>query len=352
MVDWFSSMQQTYEYYTVDPGTWCDVDLIDTVKSCTINRDWESDTLGSATIDMDAAIGECYIRVYLVTLQNGLREKHVLGTYLVQTPSVSFDGKARGVSLDAYTSLLELKEKYPPLGYTVPKGANIMDIASDLCAENVRAPVVAGTSSLKLSEHFVANMDDTWFSFLSDLIARANFRFDVDEMGRILFAPIQDIASLQPVQDYDDGNSSILYPEIDMDRDLYGVPNAVEVFYSKNAGFLYAKAVNKDPNSPISTVSRGREIVHRVSDPDMLGNPTQSQLDEYAKQLLRNLSSLEYTLSYSHGYCPVRVGDCIRLNYTRAGLTDIKAQVMSQSIKCEPGCPVTETAVFSTMLWG
>ena len=35
-----------------------------------------------------------------------------------------------------------------------------------------------------------------------------------------------------------------------------------------------------------------------------------------------------------------------------AGITDIKAKVVSQSIKCESGCPVTEKAVFTTKLWG
>ena len=73
---------------------------------------------------------------------------------------------------------------------------------------------------------------------------------------------------------------------------------------------------------------------------------------EYAERLLRELSSVEYKVSYSHGYCPVRVGDCVRLNYKRAGIADIKAKVISQSIPCEPGCTVDETAVFTTKLWG
>ena len=72
MADWLSSMQQTFEYYAVDPGTWKDVRLIDNVRSCTITRDLEAETLGSATFDVTESIGECYIRVYLVTVQNGL----------------------------------------------------------------------------------------------------------------------------------------------------------------------------------------------------------------------------------------------------------------------------------------
>ena len=87
MVDWTSSMTQTFEYYIVDPGTWKDKQKLNNVKSCTINRDSNAETLGSATFDITESVGECYIRVYLITIQNGIKEKHPLGTFLVQTPS-------------------------------------------------------------------------------------------------------------------------------------------------------------------------------------------------------------------------------------------------------------------------
>lgn len=357
MPDWSSSMQQTFEYYLVDPGTWKDSKIIDTVKSCTINRDSDAETRGSATIDITGSLGECYIRAYLVTIQNGVKERHPLGTFLVQTPASSFDGKITSMSLDAYTPLLELKENPPPIGYSILKNANVMDIAYQLSREHARAPVVKTINATTLFYDFVASTSDTWLSFISDLISNAKYTFDLDEMGRILFAPKQDIASLQPVWTFDDGNSSILYPEVNMDQDLYGIPNVVEVVYSNSTGSYrtethYARVVNDDPNSPVSTVSRGREIIHRVTSPDFIGIPTKNQVQEYAKQLLKTLSSFERTVTYSHGYCPVRPGDCVRLNYSRAGLTDVKAKVISQSISCEPGCRVTEKAIFTTKLWG
>ena len=352
MPDWSASMQQTFEYYIVDPGTWKETKLLNNVKSCMINRDSDTETLGSATIDVTESVGECYIRAYLVTIQNGLRERHSLGTFLVQTPSSSFDGKIRSVSMDAYTPLLELKENPPPLGYSILKGQNIMKNAYMITREHLRAPVIAPDCSDTLNGNFVAETDDTWMTFLSDLIRNAKYEFELDELGRVLFSPKQDIASLQPVWTYDDRNSSILYPEISINHDLYGIPNVVEVVYSKDNKTYSAKVINDDPNSPTSTINRGREIVHREPNPSFAGEPNQTLIEDYAKQLLKTLSTVEYTVSYTHGYCPVRLGDCVRLNYTRAGITDIKAKVISQSIKCEPGCPVTEKAVFTNKFWG
>ena len=351
MVNWLGTMQQTFEYYIVDPGTWKDISKVENVISSSINRDGSAETLGSASINVDETLGECYIRIYLITIQNGVREKHPLGTFLVQTPSYNFDGKTKSITLDAYTPLLELKENYPPLGYSILKGENILNMAFRLVRENLRAPIHETTNGEVLHTNFVAAIDDTWITFLSDLLSNAKYKFGLDELGRVLFLPDQDTRSLQPVWTYTDDNSSILYPSLDIDHDLYGIPNVVEVIYSNGNQYYYGEAVNDDSNSPISTVSRGRRITHRVTNPSILGNPTQTQIQEYAEQLLREMSTLEYTITYKHGYCPVRLGDCVRLNYKRAGLSGVKAKVISQTIDCVPGCPVTEKAVFTAELW-
>lgn len=353
MTDWLSSMQQTFEYYIVDPGTWKDRDRLVDVKSCSITRDLDTSTLGSATIDVTNFLGECYIRVYLITLQNGVKEKHPLGTFLVQTPSTSFTGLVNNVTMDGYTPLIELKEGLPPLGFYSPKDTtNIMAEVCRLTKENLRAPVIDAEYDKKLDTDFISNTDDTWLSYISDLMAGAKYRFDLDEMGRIMFAPHQDVASLQPVWTYEDDEKSIIYHDITLDRDFYGIPNVVEVICSYGSKMYNVVVENNDSNSPLSIQNRGRRITHRVTDPGFVAPPTTGQVELYAKQLLRDLSSVEYTISYSHAYNGTRLGDCVRFNLNRFGLTGIKGKIISQTIKCTPGCPVSEKAVYTTSLWG
>lgn len=350
-IDWSESMEQSFEYYEVDPNTWKDIRKIENVKSCSIDRDESSDTLGSASISIVDTLGEAYIRAYLLIRQNGNNFRVTLGTFLVQTPSSDFDGKNRNVTMDCYTPLLELKENPPPLGYTLMKGENIMERAYEICRENCRAPVVETKLEKVLEANFVSNMDDTWLVFLQDLLAQAKYKFYLDEEGKILFAPIQKLEQLKPVWTFNDDNSSILYPDINLEHDLYGIPNVVEVVCSTGTEMYTARIVNDDPNSPTSTVNRGREILYRETSPNIQGIPSVEQINEYAEALLEELSSVEYQVSYKHGYCPVRVGDCVRLNYERADLKDIKAKVISQSINCETSCSVDETAVFTRKLW-
>lgn len=344
-------MNQTYEYYIVDPGTWKDSEKLDTITKSTIDRDSSDETLGSASIDMTGEIEECYIRIYLITIQNGVRERFALGTFLVQTPSFKFDGRVTERTLDAYTPLLELKENPPEYGYTLMNGANIMKLAGTLAQEHARAPVITTTNEKTLFSDFTAETNDTWLSFLSDLISNANYEFTVDALGQILFAPMQSLSSMRHVWEYNDDNSSILYPEITYEQDLYGIPNVVEVIYSSNDRMYTARVENNDPDSIVSIQNRGREIIYRENSPSFTGIPSKAEVQEYAKHLLESKSSIQCSLTYKHGYCPVTINDCVLLNYTRAGIKNVRARVTSQSITCEPGCPVEETAVYTKNLW-
>lgn len=351
MIDWTKSMTQTFEFYKVDSHTWEDSEVIDSVSTCRITRDESNQTLEHATFECDTTLDEQYIRVYLVVIQGGSKERFPLGTFLVQTPSISFDGRKYSMSLDAYSPLLEMKDDYPTLGYTIPRDTNIMNVAYKICREHTRAIVVPTASDKTLFTDFVANVNDNWLTFVKDLLPHAGYRMHLDERGRVLFGPVTDVSSLQPVWTFSDDNSSILMPNIKDERDLYGVPNVIEVIYSSDGKHIVSRIENNDPASPVSIQNRGRRVVHRDNRPSIVGRPSQEYLDEYAKKKLRDLSSLEHKVTFSHGYCPVRVGDCVLIDYKRFGMTATKAKVISQSIKCGTGCIVETTVVYTTNLW-
>lgn len=352
MPDWTKTMQQTFEYYIVDTHTWKDKELITTIIDSKIDIDGSAETKGSATFNANIMIGESYIRVYLITIQNGIREKFPLGVYLIQTPSYSFDGSMINVTLEAYTPLIELKENSPDIGYFVPKGTNVMETVYNIINDNTRCPVINTTFDEDIFYDFVSNVNDNWLTLAKDLMATINHSIDLDELGRVIFKPIQKQDSIKPTWVYTDDNSSILYPAISIDNDLYGIPNVIEVVYSSEEEYLYVKVYNDDDNSPISIQNRGREIMHRVTNPELPGSPNMEKLNKYAVDLLKQLSTLDYTITYKHAYCPVKVGDSVILNYKHMGIENVKATVVKQSISCVPGTPVEETAIFSNKLWG
>ena len=351
MPDWSKSMKQTFEYYKVDPITWHDDKPLSNIIDSRIERDSGAETLGSATLTTSELIGECYIRIYLITIQNGIKEKFPLGTFLVQTPSYSFDGKIKNVSVDAYTPLIELKEKHPPIGFFTPRERNVLDESYKLMIDNLRAPVIKTSSTEVVPYDFVSDVNDTWMTYIKDLLSLSNYYMDLDPMGNILFEPKKLKGALKPIWIYNDDNSSILYPSISLEKDLYGIPNVIEVIYSTDEYYFYKRIENREESSPVSIQNRGREIIHRVTNPEIEGVPNKNKIERYAERLLEELSSLEYTVTYTHGYCPTKVGDCVLLNYKHAGINNVKATIISQSISCVPGTPVEEKAVFVDNLW-
>ena len=354
MPDWTRSMEQTYEFYKVNPDTWQDNQRLDNIISCTIKRDSTNETLGSATLNCTSDLKECYVRIYLVTRQDRIKERFVLGTYLAQTPELNYDGRNQNISIDCYSPLLELKDNVPPLGYTTFEGVNTMEAAFTLIYENCRAPVVqAKGMDHTLIQDFTADTNDTWLSYIKDLMAQAEYQFGLEDDCSIYFDRIQDMKAMQPVYTFSDDNSSLLQPSITDKRDLYGVPNILEMVYTTSSkDFYYAYVENKDENSEISTVNRGRKVVKRIDNPTFSGNPTEGEFKQYAIQQLLALSTMEHTVNFTHGFIPwVRLGTCVRLDYKRAGLDNIRARITGQTIKCETGCMVEATATYTTELW-
>lgn len=344
MIDWHKSMTQTFEYYTVDPDTWKDVRQLNTVTSCTVEYDADSDGIISATLEVDEDLGECYVRAYLAAQQDGINYRFPLGCFLVQYTGTSNDGTHDTVSLECMSPLTEAKEKYPALGYYVAEGADVMNTAYRLMGEAVRMPVVKPVSAGTIQDDFVAETSDTWLSFNSDLIATAGYHFGLDEMSRLLFEPDQDLSAMRPSYEYAEDEYSLLYPDYSWEKDLYSIPNVVEVVYTGSTRTLTGRAVNDDPNSPTSTVARGREIPKRITDATFAGEPTANMIQEYAENQLKALSTLTVTYSYKHGYNDTHIGQCVLIK-------GVRAKIVSQSIECTEGCPVDEVAEAVVKYW-
>lgn len=351
MPDWTKSMQQTYEYYSVDPITWRDDAILDTIEKCDITRDLSLDTLGSANIDLLNTIGEKYVRCYLITVQNGVREKTPLGTFLVQSPTETFNGKRSKLSAEAYTPLIELKEGSPALGFYISKNSNVMSNVSFFTKNNLRAPVISSSNHKKIEYDYVADVEENWLTYLSSLLSTIDYSYFIDPMGNVLYTPRQSAEKMNYIWTYDESNSSILHPEITIDHDIYGIPNVLQLVYSTENETKEITVKNDDSNSPLSIQNRGREIFRRITDPDVQGYPSDDYYRRYAEDLLKNLSTVEYTVSYKHGYCPVTIGDCVLLDCPSAGLNKVKAKVISQKISCRPGCQVSEKAIYTNKLW-
>ena len=367
-IDWTRSMQQTFEYYTVDPRTWYDQRRLDQVMSSSHSIDLTSEMRGNATLNTTEQLPESYIRTYMRCKQDGIEQRVCLGTYLYMTSSDNYDGLKHEYTMTGYTPLVELQESLPPIGYFIYGRAKKGDNAP-LITEEIRKVIVNNTRCelemnvtipKPLLNNYVAGIDANWLTVVNELLSAANdakYMLTVDEWGTLQLKNSPTINGMQPKFVYDDSNSSILLPEIDTSDDLFNIPNQVELIFtgSKEYSAYRTLATNDDETSPVSTVNRGRVITKRytisnISIPTGL-SPTDESIrelvDSQAAILLESLSTVQKTISYSHGYCGTKVGDCVLINYEKAGLNNVKAVITSQKINCKPGCQVDETASYT-----
>lgn len=354
MADWTASAGHTYEFWRVNPTTWRDVEPVKNVLSCSITRD-DSDLMGSVDMEIDSDIEqEIYIRAYLIVEQppgSGITERFCLSTFLVQSPTRAMNGKRTTRSLTCYPPTIELQDTKPPIGFTVAKGMNIASIAAQLCRSHCRAPIIETSSSAVTSDPVIASDDDSWLTFIKAVLEKGDLEFAIDEWGRFSFPPKREASALRALWTYTDDNSSVLLPEVTDERDWFGIPNVYEAVMSSNDSSVTGRAVNDSPSSPISTVNRGREVYERETSPDIgKENPTAEDLSNYARNKLKELSKVERSVDYSHGYNSVKVGDTVEVNYTRHGYT-AKGVVTSQVINCDTACTVEETVKFTEDLW-
>ena len=372
-VDWTKSMQQTFEFYTVDPNNWYDDQKLENIISCDLTHDLTSDKRGNASITVSEPLPECYIRTYLVVTQAGYMHKICLGTYLYMTSSDSFDGMKHNITMTGYTPMVELEEKLPPLGFHIVGITNrkhssdapmVTDAIKDIVTTYTRCEIENKTVIQKpLLNDFVAGSNDNFLTVINNILNASSLQqyiLTVDEWGTIIVKDKPVLEDAIPTYIYTDDNSSILLPSLDTNDDIYGIPNVVEVLYTGDKRLPAIRVIvkNEDPTSIVSIQSRGREIAKRftitnIAAPvnDYSEAAVRAQVTAQAERLLEAASTINKTISYSHGYCDVKVGDTVLINYERAGVTGIRAKVVSQRISCKPGCQVDEQAVYTKKLW-
>lgn len=339
-------MTRTYEYWTVNPETWGDSELLDTVTGCTVTRDSDDETLGSASFSMDSWEGERYVRVYLIATQDGVRERVPIGTYLVQASSREFDGMRGYMSVTGYTPLKELLDDGPPLGFSVSSGYATKQ-AARLMSLYARMPVGDVESAGAVQEAYVAKPEDTWIGYINGLLAMGSFHIALDGRGNALLAPDQSADAAAPVFTFSDDKASILQPSVSVTNNLGETPNVVEVVYSTDTGYLVARVENSSESSESSTKTLGRQKLHRENSPDLPDSPTQSDVNQYAAKLMKELGAATYEATFRHGFVPdLNLGVAVRLDYKAMGL-DTVGVIVNQSIECTPACQVTTTVRYT-----
>lgn len=351
-MDWSRTLQIMWRYCLVDPDTWADTEVMDSVSSCTVSWDASTETLVSGSLDVDETFpeGECYVRVWCDATQSRRTERVPVATLLCQASSDSSEGTKRTFAVEAHSPLLELADDQPPVGWSV---SGRVDDAIRLICTHMRAPLIEYESDVTLTNAVVAGDDDTWLTMLWAVLDSAELTMLVDGMGRLRVEPKSPSWALSPVMTLSDMDErGVLWADMSRETSLFSIPNKLEVIWSGGSEHYSSIAVNDDPSSQTSVPMRGRVVSTRETNPEgLMANPTQGAVDDYAQRRLRELSVVTRTYSLKAGYLPLWLGVAAKLELSKLSANEV-ASVREIEIQCDVEASMSLTLTSTRELWG
>lgn len=321
-MDWSKGFSSSCYAYLVDAATWRDQESFDLIDG-SITR--SNSTLIEAA-DLTASYdlqGERWIRIYMDTQQNGAAAHVALFTGLAISPSKQITNNVLRYSIECYSVLKPLEDVLLPRGYYVPAGTGGEQAITTLM-EATPAPVVFEGVTPSLRSHVIAEDGENHLTMIIKVLRAVNKRIRIAGDGTITVCdPASEASAVFNALDNDS-----VEPTVSMTQDWFACPNVFRAVSDRQT----AVARDDSEDSPLSTVSRGREVWAEetgvsLSDSEGIAN--------YAKRRLLEEQSRAYEIKYSRRYDPdITISDIVSLNYPEQGLTGnyyVKSQQISLS---------------------
>ena len=323
MINWAKGYSAQFYLQVVDPSTWRDVGVVE-ITDGSIKREQtgqrESADVGCVNYHIPV---EQWVRIYMDVRQEGGDAEHVpLFTGLATSPEDTVKSVSSINKVECYSVLKPAADVFLQVGWYAGSGRRGGDIIADLLSVSP-APVYVQDDSPALTEVIIAEDGETNLSMVDRILDAMNWRMRIDGDGtiNIIPKPVDTVSVLDPIS-----NDVIESQSVIVKTPTYACPNVVMAESGDSVGI----ARDDDPLSPLSTVSRGREVWARESGVTLIGGES---INEYAQRRLYALQSVQKSASYTRRYIPsVFPGDLIEIHYpqeTLKGVYRIESQTVT-----------------------
>lgn len=286
---------------------------------------------GTFTIQDDSSINFLSDRMQpfaLLRMPDGNYAQFPLGVFLLSTPPQQTDGALVVTrQVQAYDLNQVLVDWKTTDRYTIPAGTNYISTVQTLLTEAGITATNLTATTLTLPTALDYPGGTSYLDIINDLLTQINYRtLWFDENGVAIAQPWVSPAVQTPAYTYVDDANSIIYPQVSRSLDLFAVPNVwVVVVAQTDQSEIVSTYTNSNPNSPTSTVNRGRQIVHYEQN---MNAPLSQTLDSFAQQLAFNDSQVYDTVTYPTAICPMHQDyDTLQFTFSALGVSDKFSEV-------------------------
>ena len=346
---WEKRMTRTsYRFMRVDRATGNEVGIIPFLKGGTITRNNDVRIMETAETNCTGKfdLGPDFVRVYLEAEWADGHTESVVPAREVRTGYSTSTVKM-------YGRLQELLDDKFATPVVLEKGTNAVKAAADVCRQQ-GLNVIADPSDFTITkprtygfgvEQNNEDSDDTKLGMVNDLLSLAGFRAaKTDVMGNVLLRKYTDPMTQGASWDFTEGINALFESSVSEEHDITSVANHVVTRYENEDKVVIGEAYDTDPDSPLSTISRGRVITQGYTYNDLPDGKTDSERQAHAnKTAASKLKTAQATIlraTISHPYVPITVNDSVNFNYKSGGINGI-FEVRTQKLSLTGGCPVS-----------
>lgn len=332
-MDWSKGYSASYHATVVDRDSWRDISRIELTDGSIQHTDSGLRESANLTFVNYTNIGEPLIRIWL-DAQQGNDSSHIpLFTGYAISPTRNIDGRLVSTPVQCYSVLKPAQDVLLPRGWYAPKDINGVEVIKNLLRVTKApiGPLDAETNSPKLLQAIIAESNESNLTMVDKILDAINYRMRILGDGSIqIVPPAEDISDT-----FDSQNNDILEQSLSISYDWYAVPNVFRAIVDD----ISAVARDDDPNSPFSTVNRGREVWYEETNCYLNDNESVSA---YAVRRLGNLQRVSTFIQYDRRFKPdILLSDLVRINYPSVGITG-RFYITSQTISLGPNAKTSE----------
>ena len=341
-MDWSRGYSAEWRVVRVDPSTWADAEAVGAVDSASVERTADG-LMESGSMTAVRGVGEGfepgYHRIVMVAEQDGAKERVEVCTLYCTSAQGEVERGRDVVDVVGRSVLYPASVRRLLAGTYAPKGADCAAYAARLLRECVACPVEV-EGAFALADHVVFDLGDSYLDAARAVLDAGGYCMQVDSHGTVHVRPLP----AEPAAGLGALGASMLMPKVGYELDYSDVPNR----YLARDGELQAVAVNDDPASPTSTVSRG----YFHDEVDTSPKPLEGEsLATYARRRLAEKSVVKDARRYEREFAPdVLPNSIVRATAAQGGLEG-DLRVTRQSLELGHGVKVTEEAVREVSTW-
>lgn len=239
----------------------------------------------------------------IFSMPDGGEVSFSLGMFIPSSPQKIVTQECTTFEVEAYDLSVILKEDCLIDRLYFSAGSKYLEAIQHLLGD-IRDPIFIEEDSATFPSDREFDIGESKLNILNTLLDEINYNtLFINSEGSFVISRYQQPSSNNITYAYNANSLSVIALDAMLQSDSYGIPNTfIAVLSNPELEDLRAIYINSNPESPLSTIRRGRTIVSEIQRPDMVAN--RDQLNAYVQRMAFEQSQVYESITFQTAVMP------------------------------------------------